>query len=249
VKAPIRVSRRLLAVAAVVFAMSLVSAGQGAVITYVGSVEGPQAINWLDPSVTKTYDVVAGDNIYGTNGAINFTQYGYYLTPGMNYVGSGAQYRNAGYALVDQLPLPSATLGLAGIAINTYQFQLSGTSNDYLGKLVRVGVMQDVLGAAENAADYGKTLRLTGPGGGDSGLISVRGGGAGNGVPEMYFFDIYGVNGGDVITISAPNGPGQSGYVGPVSVDIGAVPEPGTFVMLGLGALGLVGHLWRRRRN
>jgi hypothetical protein len=243
---PILGSRRFLAVSAAVVAINLAAVSRGAVITYVGSVEGSQATNWLDPSVAKTFDVIGGDNIYGTNGAINFGQYGYYLTPGMNYVNSGTQYRNPGYASIDQLPPPSSTLGLAGIALSAYQFRLPGTSADYLGKVVRVGVMQDVLGSTENAADYGKTLQLTG-GGGDSGVISVRSGGAGNGVLEMYFFDIAQVTPGDIITVSAANGPAQSGYVGPVSVDISPVPEPSTLALLGLGAAGLVAYVWRRR--
>lgn len=34
-----------------------------------------------------------------------------------------------------------------------------------------------------------------------------------------------------------------------LTVDAGAVPEPGTFVLLSVGAVGLVGYCWRRRKS
>ena len=46
----------------------------------------------------------------------------------------------------------------------------------------------------------------------DSDVVSLRGGGAGNGQPVMYFFDVTGVNAGDVFTITINcSGGGQPG--------------------------------------
>jgi hypothetical protein len=107
---------------------------------------------------------------------------------------------------------------------------------------VRIGVMQDMLGSLEWGADQNKGLRIvqTVGGTGDSGIVSVRGGGAGNGIPEMYFFDITGVNPGDRFEIQGLNnvsgaGVTQSGYLGPVSWDLVAIPEPSSAVLAVLG--------------
>lgn len=100
----------------------------------------------------------------------------------------------------------------------------------------------------EWSADASKGLQLvqTLGGSGDSGIISVRLGAAGNGVPEMYFFDLTNVTAGDRFQIQAFNDVGgpvtQFDYLGPVSFDV--IPEPSTAL---LGALGLLALLRRRR--
>ena len=64
----------------------------------------------------------------------------------------------------------------------------------------------------------------------------------------MYFFDITGVNPGDTFTVLAPNPivPGAQGYVGAVTWDIAAVPEPSSAAAI-LGLVGVALVLRRRR--
>jgi hypothetical protein len=123
---------------------------------------------------------------------------------------------------------------------------MTGTAATYTGYTLRIGVMADILAAGEWAADIGKTFRVvqTAGGAGDSGVISLRAGGPGNGQPEMYFFDVNGVNPGDQFQIITGNGPGQAGYLGPVTWDLVAIPEPSCLLVAGAGAF-----LLRRRRQ
>ena len=109
--------------------------------------------------------------------------------------------------------------------------------------------MADILTAAEWAADTNKiiTLNQTVGGTSTSGPISLRGGAAGNGQPELYFFDITGVNPNDQFTFTTGNtgSSGQPGYIGPVTWDLSApVPEPSTTLLGTVAALSLL----RRRR-
>jgi hypothetical protein len=230
---------------------------QAASITLSGFAEGVPVANWRTASTSKGGLDIDGDNIFGSSlGAVHWGVAGIneHGGPalGWTFRGNSAQEAPHGdYALIDdpQIAAPNtkihAGLGALG-GPGSFTFGLEGTAGDYLGKTVRVGIMADVLGATENAADMLKTYRITGAGGADSGLVSLRGGGSGNGIPEMYFFDITGVNPGDVFTITAGNaGSPQSGYIGPVSWDIATVPEPGTAIF---GVLGLGTLMARRRR-
>jgi hypothetical protein len=122
--------------------------------------------------------------------------------------------------------------------------------------------MADVLTALEWVNDVFKGLQVmqTVGGSGDSGLISLRGGAAGDGVPEMYMFDVTGISAGDRFAIlafrdvggSTPmgTGTGQDAYLGPVSWDIApaaaAVPEPSSFVLAFFGMSLLIAK--RRHR-
>ncbi len=204
-----------------------------ALISFVGAVENQAQVNdWRTGSTPKTMDI-DGDNIYGsTLGAVHWTIAGVNQQAvnsgvfGWSYPGPGdAQFIAAAYANVDHVAAAPADAD-AGIQLNQFTFQLTGQPSQYAGKVVRVGIMQDVLGAGENAADQFKGLRLiqTAGGNGATAIIPLRAGASGNGQPDMYFFDIVGVNPGDVFQIIAPNnvggGPTQSGYVGPVSWDI-----------------------------
>lgn len=229
--------------------------GTAATIMTAGSVSGIEVNEWRAAGTTKTADI-DGDNVYGTFGSVQWTVAGINehpggsTNPGWSYQGSGPQFSIPGSATLD------ANTGggdvQSSITLTSFAFELTGVPATYNGMTVRIGVMQDMLGALEWAADQNKGLRLvqTVGGSGDSGIVSVRGGAAGNGVPEMYFFDITGVNPGDRFVMSGLNnvsgaGATQSGYLGPVSFDLVAVPEPGSAV---LGAFGFILLLRRGSR-
>lgn len=233
------------------------AASQAAVVSYSGSVEDSTVNDWRTTSTAKPMDP-DGDNLYGTHGAVHWTVAGVneFLagspSPGWSYQGeTGAgQFNNAAYAQIDSAanPLVNTGAGIAAVA-GTFTFEMTGIAGTYAGKTLRIGVMADVLSAVEWAADTNKSFRLvqTVGGTGDSGVITLRGGAAGNGQPELYFFDVSGVNPGDRFQIvtgsTAPSG--QVGYIGPVTWDLyTAVPEPSSALLGGLALLGFA----RRRR-
>ena len=237
-------------------AMSFSGAAAAATISYVGSVESNQVNEWRTSSFVKSMDI-DGNNVYGTHGAVHWTKVGVNefgagsASPGWHYAGeTGAgQFGNPAYAAIDLASDPNTTTnaGIAAVA-GTFTFELTGDASTYVNKIVRIGIMADVLSAAEWSADINKTFQVTQLTGGlgDSGTISLRGGAAGNGQPEMYFFDVAGANPGDTFRIIAgtTSGP-QPGYIGPVSWDVAPVPEPG---VIGLAALAGVGLVRCRRR-
>lgn len=236
--------------------MGISGSARAAAITYAGFVENSTVNDWRTPATPKPMDI-DGNNVYGTHAAVHWTVAGANefgagsASPGWSYQGeTGGQFNSAAYAQVDSLSNPAVNTG-AGIGAvanpGAFNFEMTGTAATYSGFTLRIGVMADVLGATEWAADFGKTFRLvqTTGGSGDSGVISLRGGGAGNGQPEMYFFDVTGVNPGDRFQIITASSSGQAGYIGPVSWDLAVVPEPSSLLLAGAGAGAL---LLRRRR-
>jgi hypothetical protein len=233
-----------------------------ATINYVGSLVGGEVTDWRSTGTTKTLDI-DGSNAYGSSlGSVHWTvgsrgqQVLASSTLGWGFVGSGSQFINGGYPSIDNGSLAvSATVtnANAGIALTSFEFELTGVAADYTGKTVRVGIMGDTLTSGEWAADTFKGLRLlqTVGGSGDSGTIAERGGAAGNGVPEMYFFDISGVSPGNRFQIQGLNNvggtSGLAGYIGPVSWDIAVVPEPSSLALMTLGFAGMI-HAFRRRK-
>ena len=237
-----------------------VLAGGGAAhavtITYVGSVEGTEVTDWRTSSTTKSFDV-DGDNVYGTFGAIHFTVASENIhptgstNPGFSYINTtGGQFTNAGYSDVDHIT-NAPTNTDAGLKSRSFRFSLTGDANTYVDQRVRIGIMNDILAPTEYAADNLKALRVVGVNTtGNSGDISLRGGAAGNGVPEMYFFDITGMSAGDQFEIiGSINGVdfGTGAYVGPVSFDIVEVPEPSGVLLCGLAVTA--GLITRRRSS
>jgi hypothetical protein len=229
--------------------------GLAATITTAGSISGTEVNEWRTAGTAKTADI-DGDDVYGTYGSVQWLVAGLNEHPGgstnagWSYQGGGSQFSIPGSAVLD------ANTGAAdvqsSIALNNFTFELTGVPSTYAGRTVRVGIMQDMLSSAEWAADVFKGLRIvqTVGGSGDSGIVSVRGGAIGDGVPEMYFFDIAGVNPGDRFRIDGLGDiggttGGQPGYLGPVSFDLVAVPEPDSAV---LGALGIMLVLRRGSR-
>lgn len=242
-----------------VLAFALGGETRAAGIGFVGSVEGGEVSQWLTTTTPKSFDI-DGDNRYGsTLGAVHWTVVGYRQQPagsptlGWAYLGESSfgQFRNPDYPLIDNLADPAADIqaGIAAVQFpGVVQFELTGQPSDYAGKRVRLGVMADVLGPTEWAVDFGKRyqIRQIVGGSGDSGPIDLRGGEAADGNPEMYFFDLTGVNPGDRFEIIAHQGPSLPGYIGPVSWDIGpAIPEPSSVVLALAGCAGL----WFVRRR
>jgi sugar lactone lactonase YvrE len=199
-----------------------------ATITYSGNATGAEVGNWRTSAVKKSRDL-DGDNVYGTWGAVDWTHNSYLEGAHWSFSSSGAQSTNSIYALIDDLP-SGASSTTAGIALNGFTFTAQGAESDYSGNTLRVGVIEDVLDPAGQAADTFKALQVKQVNGsGDSGVIPLRGGGPGTGKPAMYFFDIYPVHPGESFSILAPNNAGgtsgNAGYLSAVSFDLAKVPQ------------------------
>lgn len=253
------------------FGLGMATAAHAATINYVGSVTNGEATHWRSTSTAKTMDL-DGDNKYGTMAALLFRSgfAGQQSSPtsttlGVYFSGSGTQPTSnlSSYSLIDNLNgtgTVHAGIALYGTATNpTYPdfvFQLTGTAADYAGKVLRIGVMEDVLGSSEWAADAHKGLQMTQSigGSGDSGAISLRSGGAGDGVPEIYFFDIYGATVGDQFAITGLSNvggtpTGQNPYISSVSFDLATVAVPAPAALEGgLVLLGIIAGTRRRNR-
>jgi hypothetical protein len=211
-------------------------------IKYIGSAkdtaDAAEATHWRTATVKKSKDVT-GSQIYGSSlGCVNWThgsageQAKGSSTLGWAYVDSGSQFSKDVYVPVDDANDATKTVN-AGISLEHFQFELTGAAADYEGKTVRVGVMQDCLGKDEQAQDTFKGLKIvkTGtPGGGQSDVQAVRGGAAGAGTPELYFFDLTNVKPGDTFDVQALKDiggtSGNEPYVGPVCWDITSTAAP-----------------------
>ena len=237
----------------------LASAAQAASITYVGFVTGAEATNWRTAGVAKTMSIT-GSNIYGSSiGAVDWGNVGLGQGgPGsgtlswsyQGIAGGNGQYGGDNrYPSFDNINTSGGDNfpGLIYGGPSVFTFGMEGSASTYSGMVVRVGVFGDTLGADEAPGDTNKTYRLTGPGGGDSGAISLRSGAAGTSTPEIYFFDITNITAGDVFQLTSTNNgaSGQAGYIGPMSWDIAPVPEPSVMSLASALSLGL---LVRRRR-
>ena len=219
------------AVLTAAFLVASLPAG-AATIKYVGSTtETREAVHWRTNTVKKTLDL-SGYNVYGNMGVVIWTHgsAGEQKAPsaalGWVYVGGGDQVGLPKYVAVDDQGDATKQVP-AGIVLKNFDFQLTGAPSDYAGKTVRFGVMQDVLGKDENAADTFKAMQLiqtTGSGSGDSGIQVLRHGSAGTGSPTIYFFDLTNVKPGDTFSIKALTDQGGKsgllGYIGPVCWDI-----------------------------
>jgi hypothetical protein len=220
-------------------------------IQFSGFVEGNEVTDWRTTTTPKSMDG-DGDNLYGTFASVQWKVSGLNEhaagsdLPGWNYVSGGAQYMTGA-------PIDNNTGGAdvsASIILNQFTFEMTGTAETYANRVVRVGVMADMLASHEWAADQNKgyqLIQIVG-GDGDSGVITLRGGAQADGVPEMYFFDLYGVKPGDRFQLLGHNnangeGATQSAYMGPVTWDI--IPEPSIAMLAGLGLLVLL----TRRKN
>ena len=231
-------------------ALSMMSSASAATIVAAGFVEGSQVGDWRTAATAKGAHDIDGDNIFGSFGSVQWGVAGLNeqtgSTPGWDYISSGTTHTNSSYVDIDNsFNLASGKVD-ASLVLSNFKFEMTGVAETYEGMTVRVGVMQDILGSSEAAKEENKTLQLiqTLGGTGTSSVVSVRGGSEGDSTPEMYFFDITGVKPGDQFQVLASNG-GTSGYVGAVTWDIAAVPEPSSAALLGLGGIALI---LRRRK-
>ncbi len=193
-----------------------VSMLQAAGIMFVGSDIDGGAASWQTASVIKPLDA-DGDNIYGSWAAVHWKVIGKYSDNTIVYVGSGSQYKNSGYPMIDNLANP-ATDTEAAIALNQHTFRI-GTAPP---TIIRVGVMHDCLSQAENAADKPMGMRLklnSDPDHVFAECMTVQA----NWNPDIYFFDIYDAQPGEIYTLECFNvgDRTQIPHLGPMTWDAG----------------------------
>lgn len=203
------------------------------------------------------------DNIYGTDGyfiaqypngnSANVSQPSFgtiALVSGRGYEGAGAENHQSAFDDVLQTgvgPVPDLVAGdywlnsgPDGTLDEFFTLTLTSPAN------FRLGVITDM--TPDNPTgllwEASRGVRITGPGGIDTGVIDVRGPGEAwrDADVDYVLFDIIG-EAGDVFTIWGENDARWSANaLGGVFVD---VPEPGSSLLAALGGLGL---LLRRRR-
>jgi hypothetical protein len=213
------------------------SNASAATIYYVGTLtNSAETVNWLTPATAKTYDI-DGDNKYGSYGVINWVEAnaGTYSGSSISWVASGPQFRQPEYAKINDvadaargnvgpgaLVNNSPTNTNVGIALGFNTFQVN---EDLTGKVLRVGVVHDVLGPAEfpNEQFNGVFIRQVAGGSAKSPLAAVP---AADGHPDMVFFDIVDAKVGDRYEIRDLMNVGGVDYVttltGPISWDTNA---------------------------
>lgn len=239
------------------------AADYAATITYVGSVEGPEVVDWRTSTTPKTLDI-DGNNIYGDGGSgstIGAAHWNVANTneqlPGSPTLGwamvaeSGIALTDITYVAIDHITnAPADTT--AGLHSSDFTFELTGVAADYLGRTVRIGVMEDIFLGVEKNKDRFKGLQIVQTLGGsaDSGVLALRGGNLGNSVPDFYFWDISNATAGDQFKIAALADVGETssqvGYMGSITWDISPAPEPcGAHLATIAGMLGAA--LVRRR--
>jgi len=220
-------------------------AAQAATIYYVGTLtNSAEAVNWLTPATNKTYDI-DGDNKYGSYCAVHWRVLGTYTASSLSFIGSGGQYKQPEYPKINNLA--DATMGNVGpgvlinnnptndnasIALTQHTFQIN---EDLTGKVLRVGVMEDILGPAEYPRDTHKGVRLVQTVGGSDWSVVVPLPNA-DGKPEMVFFDIVGAQVSDQYRVEEVRDVGGTDaittYVGPVSWDTNVTTAVATAPMV-----------------
>ena len=157
--------------------------------------------------------------------------------------------------------VPSAVDPLSGQATLMYQLPFAVTQGDLvLTDAIPAGTISDIVrfedqlnsAGIPNGVVYffsdidGPPLSLA-----DTGIPPVN-----TALPPVFIPELSsGGNTGAIYTPGAATDPGNAllgGVVQPVTYTIvsdGTVPEPSTFVLLGMSAIGLLGYGWRRRRQ
>jgi hypothetical protein len=225
---------RTLVAATLLLAISLTTSA--ATIYYVGTLtNSTETVNWLTPSVPKTYDV-DGDNVYGSYAGVLWVSYGNYTSNTIGYVSSGGQYQQPEYPMINSLADacqgntgPGAALTKrnpvninASIALVDHVFVVNA---DLTGVTLRVGVMTDCLGAGEQPSDIHRALVVFQTAGGtaQSAVVPIP---DANGQPDMSFFDIVDAQAGDQYEVECLCTTGAfsplTAYVGDFSWDTNA---------------------------
>lgn len=195
-------------------------------IAFVGSVEdtggSTEVADWLTPSTPKSFDL-DGDGVYGSYGRINFHDA---IQGNMIFEDSGSQFGRIEYKDADDADAPAGKedvgIAVADLADDVaYRFRVTGlTGSD---NVLRMGIMQNVLGPAEDAADTDKTVtvRRADSASGLSFPLGTGGAVPGNGSLDMYFVDLANVSNNDEyeIAVTDNTAPFQQGYAGAVSLD------------------------------
>ncbi len=83
-------------------------------------------------------------------------------------------------------------------------------------------------------------MTVASSGGGTATLTEL----AGNRIPDLYSFRITGATPGETITIGATQGPNGTATIAGITF----TPEPSSFILCGLGAVGLLLAVRRRRK-
>ncbi len=183
-----------------------------ATINYVGSLtNSTETVNWLTPATTKTFDADS-DNKYGSYCVINWVEpnAGTYSPGSISWAGSGPQFRQPEYPKInDVADAAQGNVGPGALVNNsptntnvgiTLDFNTFQVNEDLTGKILRVGVVNDVLGSAEwpNEKYNGVFIRQVVGGDAKSQMAAWP---TPNGQPDMVFFDIVDAHVGDQFEI------------------------------------------------
>ena len=222
-----------------------------ATITFVGTVTnnpGNEITRWRTASIAKSVDV-DGNDVYGSLGAMVWGDgngSSSHLTSAIQTSGTSAA-GTLGWSLIGQTVNPDLGIGLqsfvhaqyvqmdnlTGSALQTpgvgsispssgtVTFQLNGQASNYLGRVVRVGIVQDY---QEPSAvnDQDKLFALSQTAGSGSDWVSfttiTR-----DDLPDMYFFDITNAAPGDQFTLT--------GFANPATTASGGLASLGTITL------------------
>ena len=212
---------------------------------------------WRDSSVAKTQDI-DGDNIYGSLGYFMFSTQtpgsGSGVSPGPgagilslpSYIsltlnGANAGFHSDGYTLINDPNNPGSANDLSSgisyksgpLADNTEfsLFDINFSAGVSFTDTIRVGIFVDNT-VPLNTSPVG--LRVAGAGGDSFTVVKPQA----SQVNDYYFFDLTGLNPGDVVTVFATTGVDFSALaLGGFTFDSvpESVPEPSAMILAGFG--------------
>ena len=189
-------------------------------ITLVGPLPGGQST-----TLFSTPSFLTGNPLGGAGNYVNFGGYSIYRMP------NGTDLRQQG-ALSLNLPAGGTNPAGAGVWGNVISFSLNSTVS------FRIGLAVDSVGSGTYAPNYVSIYNATTGSIFSSALTR-------DGVPDMPFFDISGVNGDSFAVALWQNSP-DAGPAALSLVTFDVIPEPSTWLLLSAG-LCVVIFLRRRR--
>jgi hypothetical protein len=216
-----RFVRSVAALTLLIWAVGQAQAGPVSAYGGPGPTSGPGSPIPGDPAYIFTYSDLSGDAGYGVLNAVpdGLGDDGLHAISGSLTVTSSAG---------GLLPLGTYPLLTAGPGVTT-----SPSGNYVVDNLIYPA--NDAGSGANNGADGFPTVS-------NPSYLDFFGLLFGKGGTEV---NIYGNGGGDYAFLFSP--PGVSGAFAGGTFSL-ALPEPGSLTLLGIGAAGLLGHAWRRRR-